>query len=317
MKALVIAEIDKHSLKQATFSCLAAAQKLATTVDLMVFAPVDHALHTYDFRGWSNVILVENITCETHLTAEAMTETILSQASTYDSILFPATMFGKNIAPRVAAQLNVGQISDVIDIESSDSFTRPIYAGNALAKVTSSDTVKIITIRTTAFSPIAESGPSSKKLTCPFLMEKWQKRVWVEKREGTQNLRPELSTAKVVVAGGRALGSAENFQLVEKLADIFEGAIGASRAAVDAGYAPNDYQVGQTGKVVAPELYIAIGISGAIQHIAGMKDSRIIVAINNDPDAPICQIADYTFIGDLFKVVPELIHELTTRKRYG
>jgi electron transfer flavoprotein alpha subunit len=306
----VIAEIDNHSLKPSTFSCLAAAQKLALQVDLMVFAPTGHSLFSYDFKGWGHVILVENIPSEYHLTAEAIAETILSQAADYGCIIFPASTFGKNASARVAAHLNVGQISDVIEIDEQGAFTRPIYAGNALVKVISSDPVKVITIRTTAFSAAIENGPSSEKRTCPFLMEKWEKRVWVEAKEETQNLRPELCVAKVVVSGGRALGSAENFQIIEKLADIFEGAIGASRAAVDAGYAPNDYQVGQTGKVVAPELYIAVGISGAIQHVAGMKDSRVIVAINNDPDAPICQIADYTFIGDLFMVVPDLIQEL-------
>jgi electron transfer flavoprotein alpha subunit len=276
----------------------------------MVFAPMDHPLASYDFKGWGCVIWVENIPSDSHLTAEAIAETILCQAGDYGCIIFSASTFGKNVSARVAAHLNVGQISDVIKIDDEGVFTRPIYAGNALARVTSSDPVKVITIRTTAFPAVRGNGPSSEKRTCPFLMEKWEKRVWIEAKEETQNPRPDLSCAKVVVSGGRALGSAENFQLIESLADVFEGAVGASRAAVDAGYAPNDYQVGQTGKVVAPELYIAVGISGAIQHIAGMKDSRVIVAINNDPDAPICQIADYTFIADLFKVVPDLIQEL-------
>jgi len=244
-----------------------------------------------------------------HGLAENLAAQVLALASGYTHILFPATASGKNVAPRVAAKLDVGQISDIIRIESADTFDRPIYAGNAIATVRSKDPKKVITVRTTAFEKAAAEGGSGKTEAVDAGASSG-KSSFVG-AELSKSERPELTSAKIIVSGGRAFGSSEQFHaLLDPLADKLGAAVGASRAAVDAGYAPNDYQVGQTGKIVAPEVYIAIGISGAIQHLAGMKDSKIIVAINKDEDAPIFQVADIGLVGDLFKIVPELTEKV-------
>jgi electron transfer flavoprotein alpha subunit len=241
--------------------------------------------------------------------AENVAAQVLAVASSYSHILFPATASGKNVAPRVAAKLDVGQLSEITKVVSADTFERPIYAGNAIATVQSSDTVKVATVRATAFDPAAATGGSAAVETLAAVADSG-KSSFVG-REVTKSERPELVGAKIVVSGGRALGSAEKFnEVMSPLADKLGAALGASRAAVDAGYAPNDLQVGQTGKIVAPQLYVAVGISGAIQHLAGMKDSKVIVAINKDPEAPIFQVADFGLEADLFTAVPELIKAL-------
>ncbi len=240
--------------------------------------------------------------------AEPIAAQMVSMASGYTHLFAAATAYGKNILPRVAAKLDAAQISDISSVESADTFTRPIYAGNAIATVQSSDPIKVVTARPTNFEPAASEGGSAKVETIAAVATGDASRF--VSRDVVKLDRPELQGAKIVISGGRGIGSAENFKLLEPLADKLNAAIGASRAAVDAGYAPNDWQVGQTGKVVAPQLYIAVGISGAIQHLAGMKDSKVIVAINKDPEAPIFQIADYGLVGDLFEIVPQIVKEL-------
>jgi electron transfer flavoprotein alpha subunit len=239
--------------------------------------------------------------------AENVASQVLALAASYSHILAPATAYGKNILPRVAAKLDVGQISEITKVDSPDTFERPIYAGNAIATVQSNDAVKVITVRTTGFDAAAEGGSATVENVTPVADSGTSSFV---SRELAKSDRPELTAAKIIVSGGRGMGSADNFKILEPLADKLNAAMGASRAAVDAGYVPNDWQVGQTGKIVAPQLYIAVGISGAIQHLAGMKDSKTIVAINKDPEAPIFSVADYGIVGDLFDVVPALVTAL-------
>jgi len=310
MSILVIAEHDHAVLKTATCNAIAAATKIAeqtgTEIHVLVAghgcAAVGQA--TAQIEGVRRVMLVD-ASHYADQTAENLAALIVANSAAYTHILAPATSHGKNLLPRVAALLDVAQVSDVVDVQDPDTFVRPIYAGNALATVRSCDAVKIITVRTTAFQPAIATGGAADVVELEPAADLAMSRL--KTRELTQSARPELSTAPIVVSGGRGLGSGENYRLIlEPLADKIGAALGASRAAVDAGFVPNDYQVGQTGKVVAPQLYIAVGISGAIQHLAGMKDSKVIVAINKDPDAPIFQIADYGLVADLFQAVPEL-----------
>lgn len=305
MAILVIAEHDHKNLKPATLNCITAASKLGQPITLLVagFNCAGAADAASKVTGVSEVLQADDAAYE-HFLAENMGALAAQLARGYSHVLAPATSFGKNFMPRAAALLDVAQISDIISVENADTFTRPIYAGNAIATVQSKDAIKIITVRATAFDAAKANGGSAaiKKIGAAGASDK----VKFAGAELSKSARPELTAARVVVSGGRALGSGENFKLLEALADKLGAAIGASRAAVDAGYVPNDYQVGQTGKVVAPDLYIAIGISGAIQHLAGMKDSKVIVAINKDPEAPIFQLADYGLVGDLFQIVPEL-----------
>ncbi|PXX13451.1 electron transfer flavoprotein alpha subunit apoprotein [Paraburkholderia tropica] len=307
---LVIAEHDSQSIKAATLNAVSAAQKIGGDVHVLVAghnaqAAADAAAK---IAGVAKVILADAPQLAQGL-AENVEATVLSIAKNYSHILAPATAAGKNVTPRIAAKLDVAQISDITAVDSADTFERPIYAGNAIATVQSADPVKVITVRTTAFDPVAAEGGSApvEKIDAAADNGKAQ----FVGREVTKLDRPELTSAKIIVSGGRGLGSGENYtKVLEPLADKLNAALGASRAAVDAGYVPNDYQVGQTGKIVAPQLYIAVGISGAIQHLAGMKDSKTIVAINKDEEAPIFSVADYGLVGDLFTVVPELVNEL-------
>ena len=306
MTILVIAEHDNAALKAATLNTVAAAQKIGGEIHVLV-AGAGCAAAAQQAAGLQGVAKVK-VADAAHYnaqTAENLTALIVANAAGYSHILAPATTFGKNVAPRVAALLDVAQISEITGVESADTFIRPIYAGNALATVKSTDAVKVITVRTTAFDAVATGGAAAvESLTAAADTAQSQ----LQNRELTKSERPELGAAKIIVSGGRGLGSGENYhKLLEPLADKLGAALGASRAAVDAGFVPNDYQVGQTGKIVAPQLYIAVGISGAIQHLAGMKDSKVIVAINKDPDAPIFQVADYGLVGDLFEVVPQLV----------
>lgn len=309
MGVLVIAEHDNSALAPSTLNTVGAATKLDPAVTILVAGHDCRAVADAAARitGVDRVLLADAAHYEAAL-AENLAELIVSLAPGYTHVLAPATSFGKNILPRAAARLDVAQISDIVAIEAGDTFVRPIYAGNALATVKSTDALKLMTVRTTAFeAAVAGHANAAIEDLAPGPDRALSTLVG---RELTQSARPDLASARVVVSGGRGVGSAENFKLLERLADKLGAAVGASRAAVDAGFVPNDHQVGQTGKVVAPELYIAVGISGAIQHLAGMKDSKVIVAINKDPDAPICQVADYWLAADLFEVIPELIAEL-------
>lgn len=309
MTTLVIAEHDNAHLKGATLNTIAAAAKIGGDVHVLVAgsgarAVADQAAQAV---GVSKVLLADAPQLADGL-AENIAAQVLAVASSYSHILFPATASGKNVAPRVAAKLDVAQVSDIIAVDSPDTFQRPIYAGNAIATVQSGDAVKVITVRTTGFDALAAEGGSAAVEEIAAVADSGLS-TFVS-REVAKNDRPELAGARVVVSGGRGLGSAENFKILDPLADKLGAALGASRAAVDAGYAPNDWQVGQTGKIVAPQLYVAVGISGAIQHLAGMKDSKVIVAINKDAEAPIFGVADYGLVGDLFTLVPELTNAL-------
>ena len=317
MKILVIAEHGNDHLRPVTANVVSAAAAFAACaggadIDVLVAGEKagSAAAAAAGIGGVSRVLLADAPHFRDQL-AEPVAEQVLALAASYGAILFPATAFGKNVAPRVAARLDVAQISEVVAMESANTFRRPIYAGNVIATVQSDDAVKVMTVRGTAFEAAPAQSPATVEALAAAAAPSRQARF--ESREIAVLARPELSAAKVVVAGGRALSSKENFGMLEKLADQLGAAMGASRAAVDAGYAPNDWQVGQTGKVVAPQLYIAVGISGAIQHLAGMKDSRVIVAINQDAEAPIFQVADYGLVGDLFQIVPELTHALASR----
>ena len=310
MTALVIAEHDNASIKGATFNTVTAALACGGEVHVLVAGANAGAAAAAaaQIAGVAKVLHIDSDGLA-HGLAENVTAQVLAVASGYSHILFPATASGKNIAPRVAAKLDVGQISDVTKVDSPDTFERPIYAGNAIAIVQSLDAIKVITVRTTGFDPAASTGGSAAVEVLAALAAS-DKAAFVGS-EIAKNDRPELTAAKIIVSGGRALGSHDKFmEIMTPLADKLGAAMGASRAAVDAGYAPNDWQVGQTGKIVAPQLYIACGISGAIQHLAGMKDSKGIVAINKDPEAPIFSVADYGLEADLFAAVPELVAAL-------
>jgi electron transfer flavoprotein alpha subunit len=309
MSVLVLVEHDGKSVKDATLAAVTAASKLGDVRALVAGNKVDGvAQAAARIAGVAKVYVASSAALE-HQLAEAVAPVVAKLMESHDALVAPATTTGKNIAPRVAALLDVMQISDIVSVEGPDTFTRPIYAGNAIATVKSKDSKKVITVRTTAFEKAAASGGSAS-------VEQIDAGAAEGKSEfvsldASESERPELTSAKVIVSGGRAFGSSEQFHaLLDPLADKLGAAVGASRAAVDAGYAPNDYQVGQTGKIVAPEVYIAIGISGAIQHLAGMKDSKTIVAINKDEEAPIFQVADIGLVGDLFKIVPELTEKL-------
>ena len=311
MASLVIAEHDNAALKDATHKTVTAAGEISAPVHVLVAgencaAVADAAAK---IAGVEKVLLADAPIYARQL-AEPMEALILSLAGKYDAILAPATTSGKNILPRVAAKLDVGQISEILKVVSPDTFERPIYAGNAIETVQAPSGKKLITVRTTAFKAAPEGNNAAVEAIAaagdPGLSSFAGEAL-------SKSERPELTSAKIVISGGRGLGSAENFKLLDSIADKLHAAVGASRAAVDAGFVPNDYQVGQTGKAVAPDLYIAVGISGAIQHLAGMKDSRVIVAINKDGDAPIFQVADFGLVGDLFQILPELDGELTRR----
>ncbi|WP_397476138.1 electron transfer flavoprotein subunit alpha/FixB family protein [Pusillimonas sp.] len=309
MSILVIAEHDNADLKGATLNAVAAAQKLGDDVHVLVMGQGVQAVadQAAKVAGVGKVLLADGPALAEGL-AENLAAQVLAVAQGYSHILFAATAEGKNVAPRVAAKLDVAQISDIISVDAADMFQRPIYAGNAIATVQSADAIKVITVRTTAFDPVAAEGGQASVETLDAVADSG--RSSFVGRELAKSDRPELAGATVVVSGGRGMGSAENFKLLEPLADKLGAALGASRAAVDAGYAPNDWQVGQTGKIVAPQLYVAVGISGAIQHLAGMKDSKVIVAINKDAEAPIFGVADYGLVADLFQAVPELTSSL-------
>jgi electron transfer flavoprotein alpha subunit len=304
MAILVVAEHDQESLKPGTLNAVTAALKIGSDIELLVAGNnCSNAVKAAaSIKGINKVIYANNV-CYEHQLAETMAPLVAGFGENYTHVLAPATTTGKNYLPRVAALLNVAQISDIIEVKSEDTFVRPIYAGNAMATVQSSDKIKVITVRTTAFADaelgeevqVEESKFGNESATSSFIEESL-----------SISERPELTAASIIVSGGRGMQNGENFVLLEKVADKLNAAIGASRAAVDAGFVPNDYQVGQTGKIVAPDLYIAVGISGAIQHLAGMKDSKVIVAINKDEEAPIFQIADYGLVADLFTALPEL-----------
>lgn len=309
MSILIIAEHDNANLKPATLNTLAAATQIGGDVDLLVVGANCQAVaeQASKAQGLTRVLLADDAVYEYQL-AENVSKLVVELSEGYSHILAPATTTGKNMLPRVAALLDVAQLSDVIKVESADTFVRPIYAGNAIATVQSSDAVKVITIRATGFDPVAGEGGNAELVTLSQVIASDKSRFVGE--ELAVSDRPELTAANIIVSGGRGMGSGDNFKILDGVADKLGAAVGASRAAVDAGFVPNDLQVGQTGKTVAPDLYVAVGISGAIQHLAGMKDSKVIVAINKDEEAPIFQIADYGLVADLFEAVPELENAL-------
>ena len=309
MSVLVIAEHDNTQLKPATLNTVAAANVIGGDIHLIVLG---HSCQTAaeeaaDIEGIDKVLLADDAAYENQL-AESAANLIKSVSSNYSHILAPATTFGKNVLPRVSALLDVQQISEITEVVSEDTFKRPIYAGSCIATVKSSDSTKVITVRATAFDPANASGGSAsiESISADGVSDLSS----FVNEEIAQSDRPELTAASIVISGGRGMQSGDNFHLLETIADKLGAAVGASRAAVDAGFVPNDYQVGQTGKIVAPDLYIAVGISGAIQHLAGVKDSKVIVAINKDEDAPIFQVADYGLVADLFNALPELAEQL-------
>ncbi len=309
MAVLVVAEHDHAALKSATLNTIAAAGRIGGDIHVLVAGhdAARAAGAAAQVTGVAKVLHADAAQLAAQ-TAENLAALVVGLAGPYTHILLPATGFGKNVAPRIAALLDVAQISDIVAVEAADTFVRPIYAGNALATVQSKDAKKVITVRTTGFDAVAASGGNAPVESVAAPADTGLVRVLGQ--ELSKSDRPELTSARIVISGGRGMQNGENFKMLEALADKMHAAIGASRAAVDAGYVPNDYQVGQTGKIVAPDLYIAIGISGAIQHLAGMKDSKVIVAINKDAEAPIFQIADYGLVGDLFEIVPALTAEL-------
>ena len=309
MAVLVIAEHDHGTLKGATLNTVTAAAKCGGDVHVLIAGQnaAGAAQAASQIQGVAKVLHADGASLAEQL-AENVAAQVLQVAKNYSHILFPATAHGKNVAPRVAAKLDVGQISDVTKVDSADTFERPIYAGNAIATVQSTDAIKVITVRTTGFDPAGQGGSAA--IESVAAVADSGKSAYVGS-EIAKSDRPELTAAKIIVSGGRAMGSSDKFnEVLTPLADKLGAALGASRAAVDAGYAPNDWQVGQTGKIVAPQLYVACGISGAIQHLAGMKDSKVIVAINKDPEAPIFSVADYGLEADLFAAVPELVKAL-------
>jgi len=309
MTVLVVSDHNNSGLVPITLNTISAALQISDEVDLLIAGEnlEEISTTTSKISGISKILRADNNVLS-HQIAENVAPLVANLATNYSHILFSSNTSGKNIAPRVAALLDVAQISDIVQIVSEDTFVHPIYAGNAMATVQSSDGIKVITVRGTAFIAASEEGGSATIESVEITPSVGLSRFVGQ--ELTKSERPELTSARVIISGGRGMQSGENFELIEKVADKLGAAVGASRAAVDAGYKPNDYQVGQTGKVVAPELYIAVGISGAIQHLAGMKDSKVIVAINKDEEAPIFSVADYGLVGDLFKLVPELDEEL-------
>jgi electron transfer flavoprotein alpha subunit len=308
MTALVVAEHDKSHLRGGTANAITAAAKMGGDVHVIVAGSGTRSAadEAAKLAGVSKVLHVEAAHYDGGV-PENYAALVMTVAKNYSHLVASASAFGKSLMPRVAALLDVAQVSEISAVESADTFVRPIYAGNAFATVQSADAIKVVTVRATGFEPAKAGGTATVETLAPAPDKRQSK---VLSQELTKSARPELGGARRIVSGGRGLASGENFRIVEALADKLGAAIGASRAAVDSGYCPNDYQVGQTGKIVAPELYIAIGISGAIQHLAGMKDSKVIVAINKDPEAPIFQVADYGLVGDLFQVVPELTEKI-------
>jgi electron transfer flavoprotein alpha subunit len=305
MAILVIAEHDNAAIKPALLNTVAAAQKIGGDIDILVAGHrCTHAAQAAAAIPGVKKVLVADAPHYANALAESLSTLIVSIARNYSHVLASSTSMGKNVLPRVAALLDVAQISDIIKVESADTFVRPIYAGNALATVQSSDAIKVITVRSTGFDAAQSMGGSAAVENLSAGPDSGLSSMIGQ--ELTKSARPELTSARAIVSGGRGMGNGENFKILEALADKLGAAVGASRAAVDSGFVPNDYQVGQTGKIVAPELYIAVGISGAIQHLAGMKDSKVIVAINKDAEAPIFQVADYGLVADLFQAVPEL-----------
>ena len=309
MNILVIAEHDNANLKGATLNTVAAAKEIGSDITLLVAGSNTASVisEAQQLNGVTKIFSCDNDLYKNSL-AEELSNLVVSLASSFSFILAPATTFGKNLLPRVSAKLDVQQISDIISVESEDTFKRPIYAGSCIATVKSNDTVKLITVRSTSFDPVTNDNSdvpveSVEATTSANISE-------FVSEELAKSDRPELTSANIVISGGRGMQSGDNFHLLDSIADKLGAAVGASRAAVDAGFVPNDYQVGQTGKIVAPDLYIAVGISGAIQHLAGMKDSKVIVAINKDEDAPIFQVSDYGLVSDLFNALPELDSKL-------